>query len=496
VSLDGVISVAAGGIQNINRQMAVVSQNVANASTPGYAAEVSTQSSVTANGQGMGVHSGPAVRYVDVALQGEVFRQNATVGALQTRQSALAAVDAVQGTPGQGGDIASLLGKLQDQFSTLLSNPDSQPQQIQTVSTATTLAQAVNSLSTSYTAQRQAAHDDIGTALQTVNTALGTIGSLSLRIIALQIAGRSTADLESQRDTAVDTISRLLDVKVLRQSNGDVLVTTTSGLMLPTHGGASLTTTNAAMQPGSFYPGGGVPPIMLGGTDVTRQLNGGQIGADIALRDTTLPTFQAELDEFSQTMASRFDIQGLTLFTDPTGAVPPPFGTPTPPVQNGYVGFAATIQVNPLVQADPTLVRDGTAAPPTGQAGFTGIIQNVLQFAFGAEQSPGVPHPPSQTLGLGADGSLNAPYTSPTTLGGLASVLVASQAQDSAATVSRLGTEQAIQSALAAKLSATSGVSMDTEMSHLIQLQNAYGANARVIAAVQSMLDQFMNAIR
>ena len=90
MSLDGVLSVAAGGIQNINRQMAVVSQNVANASTPGYAAEVSTQSSVTANGQGMGVHSGPAIRYVDVALQGEVFQQNATVSGLQTRQSALA----------------------------------------------------------------------------------------------------------------------------------------------------------------------------------------------------------------------------------------------------------------------------------------------------------------------------------------------------------------------------------------------------------------------
>ena len=34
------------------------------------------------------------------------------------------------------------------------------------------------------------------------------------------------------------------------------------------------------------------------------------------------------------------------------------------------------------------------------------------------------------------------------------------------------------------------------EMSHMIELQNAYGANARVIAAVQSMLDQFMSSIK
>jgi flagellar hook-associated protein 1 len=491
VSLDGVISVATGGIQNINRQMAVVSQNVANASTPGYAAEVSTQTSMVADGQGMGVRSGPAIRNVDIALQGEVFGQNATVGGLLTRQAALNAIDAVQGTPGQGGDIASLLGKLQDQFSNLLNNPDSQPQQTQTVSTAATLAQAVNNLSAGYTAQRQAAQDDIVTQLQTVNTALATIGSLSLRIITLQVEGRSTADLESQRDTAVSTISNLLDVKVLKQPNGDMMVTTTSGLMLPTHGG-QLTTTSAVMQPGTFYPGGGVPPILLGGADVTRQLNGGQIGSDLTLRDSTLPTFQAELDEFSQNLASRFDAQGLTLFTDPTGAVP--VGAP-PPVQNGYVGIAASIQVNPLVQANASLVRDGTAALPTGLAGFTGVIQNVLQYALGAEQSPGVPQPPSHTIGLGADGTLNAPYSAPPTLGGIAATLVASQAQDSAATTSRLGTEQAIQSALAAKLSATSGVSMDTEMAHMIQLQNAYGANARVIAAVQTMLNQFLNSI-
>ena len=38
-------------------------------------------------------------RDVDTALQAEVFSQNATVAGLQTRQTALQAIDAVQGTP-------------------------------------------------------------------------------------------------------------------------------------------------------------------------------------------------------------------------------------------------------------------------------------------------------------------------------------------------------------------------------------------------------------
>ena len=68
--------------------------------------------------------------------------------------------------------------------------------------------------------------------------------------------------------------------------------------------------------------------MLGGGTDVTRQLQGGQIGANITLRDTTLPTDQGELDELSQNMATRVQrAMGLTLFTDPTGTVPAGGGT-------------------------------------------------------------------------------------------------------------------------------------------------------------------------
>jgi flagellar hook-associated protein 1 FlgK len=336
MNLDGALKIAAGGLANINRQMAVVSQNVANASTPGYAAEHGTQQSLTADGQGIGVHSGPAVRTIDAALQAEVFTQNATVAGLQTRQRALQAIDAISGTPGQGGDIASQLGDLQDQFSTLLNSPDNQVQQSRVVASAGTLARGINALSTSYTAQRQTAQDSIVTDTATMNDALATLGDLSSKIVALKAGGRSTADLENQRDAALGTLSQLVDVKVLEQANGDILVTTTSGLALPIRGVSNpLSTTGANMQPGS-----GAPAIMLAGTDVTRQLRGGQIGANITLRDVTLPTDQAELDELAQNMASRFDAQGLTLFTDPTGAVPAGGGVPA---QAGYVGFAGTI---------------------------------------------------------------------------------------------------------------------------------------------------------
>ncbi len=489
MSLDGALSIASGGLANVNRQMALISQNVANASTPGYAAETSTQQSLTADGQGMGVHSGPATRDVDAALQGQVRHQNAAVAGLQTRQTALQALDATQGAPGQGGDLASLLGDLQDQFSTLLNSPDSQAQQTQVVNAAGALAQGINNLSVAYTAQRQAAQDNIVREVATLNATLATIGRLSDKIVTLQSGGQSTADLENQRDAALADLSQLVDMKVLQQPSGDLLLTTNGGLILPIHGGTQFATSGAGMQPGAYYPGGGVPAIVLGVVDVTRQLQGGRIGANITLRDTTLPTDQAELDEFAQNLASRFAGNGLSLFTDPNGAVPSGGGVP---VQSGYVGFAGTVQVNSAVQANPGLVRDGTPSiNASGLAGFTGIINLVLNNTLGA-----APPLASNVGGLGPAGNLSAPYAVPATLGQLAATMLAAQAQDSAATTSQLDTEQAVQTTFGSKLTAQSGVNIDSEMSLMIQLQNAYGANAKVIAAVQAMWSQLLNAVR
>jgi flagellar hook-associated protein 1 FlgK len=38
------------------------------------------------------------------------------------------------------------------------------------------------------------------------------------------------------------------------------------------------------------------------------------------------------------------------------------------------------------------------------------------------------------------------------------------------------------------RFTAQSGVSIDTELSNLIALQNAYGANARVMTTIQQMM--------
>jgi flagellar hook-associated protein 1 FlgK len=504
MGLDSALSIASGGLANINAQFQLISQNVANAATPGYAAEVSTQRAITADGVGNGVLIGAATLRIDKTLQTSVIQQNAVVSGGETTQSALQAIDSVLGTPGQGNDLGSLLGNLRNCFSTLLTDPGNQTQQNAVVSSAATLARGINTISAAYSAQRQAAQSGIESTVAALNTTLKSIGSISDRIIALKPTSQGTADLENQRNAAVQTLSTLLDVKTTELANGDLSLFTAGGLTLPTRDGAgAFSIPNSAAPVGSFYPGGGIPPITLAGIDVTKQMTGGVIGANIALRDTILPTDQAALDEFAQGLSSRFAQQGLTLFTDPAGNMATGGGTP---VQAGYVGYAATIQVNPSVTTNPSLVRDGTNTdsagtfipnPPGGPAGFTGLITAIVNATFGSQTQSGAALPAFNTSGLGASGNLAAPFNANNVaLADFATSLVSSQAQQSAAATNGLANEQALQTSLNAKMSAVSGVNMDAEMSHMLSLQNAYSANARVIAAVQSMFAQLLQAVQ
>jgi flagellar hook-associated protein 1 FlgK len=243
--------------------------------------------------------------------------------------------------------------------------------------------------------------------------------------------------------------------------------------------------------------------VTLKGADITADLTAGQIGADLNLRDTTLPTLQAGLDEFSANLANQFSAQGLTLFTDNKGNVPATGGSP---VQANYVGFSSVITVNPKVVADPTLVRDGTnavAGSPTGasaftpntsgETGFTTLINRVLTYTFGNDAQPNVAQPASNTTGLGPSGTLAVSYTPQSTLAGTAAAFAGSEAELSSNATTDSTNATALQSTLQNTLSQTAGVNVDAQLSNMVALQNAYAANARVITTVQALFTVLEN---
>jgi flagellar hook-associated protein 1 FlgK len=59
-------------------------------------------------------------------------------------------------------------------------------------------------------------------------------------------------------------------------------------------------------------------------------------------------------------------------------------------------------------------------------------------------------------------------------------------------TAARRDTQEVAINAINDRLSQTSGVNVDDEMAHLVEIQNAYAANARVMTAIREMLDMLM----
>lgn len=444
--LDGALSEAASGLDSIAKRLATVSQKVANASTPGYVDRTRTVSSLDAVGEGGGVSTGVETRSVDLVLQGNLGMADAQVADSQLRQGALAAVDAASGTPGSGQDLASLVGALRDSFSTLLNDPANATQQ-----GGAALARGVNAVGTAISGARQSAQDGIVVDVAAANSALKAVDTLSVRIVAARAQGDGTAGLEDERDARIATVTLLTGARFLPQQDGSLLAVS-NGVILPQTG------TGLAMAPGALAPGIAGSPLTVNGQPALLGSPGGRIGAALALRDTVLPGLQGGVDGFARALATGFAAQGLTLFTDSTGAVP----------SAGPPGFAQAIQVNPAVTAAPNLVRDGTGGA-AGGTGNTAVIAGVLGSVL-----------------AGGSG----------TVSGQASTLVSAHATLAASAGAQVAVDTAVQTSLQAKLDAGTGVSVDKELAQLVQLQNSYGANAKVIAAVQSAWSELLQSVK
>ncbi|HYZ33405.1 MAG TPA: flagellar basal body rod C-terminal domain-containing protein [Crenalkalicoccus sp.] len=505
MSLDLALGIAGSGLAAVQRGLAQASQNIANAQTPGYTRKAVPQAALTNQELPAGLRTGPAQREVDQALQAQLNGSRAAEAAATLRDTLLRQVEDAQGTVGDGTSLPDAFSGLNDAFVALRASPDDAGLQRAALDAATTTAERLNTLSQAIGGARQQAQDTVVSEVASANAALRQIASLTLEIRTGQ--GDNAAALEDQRDQALASLSRSLDVQAVKQPDGGLTVIARGGIVLPLDPDRDvLATQPASLSAGSYYGGGGtLPGVTLNGLDITKQITGGRLGEALALRDTTLPRFQAEADLAAATLAGRMDAVGLRLYTDSDGVSVPATGAYAGSAQ---MGFAGRIQVNPAVAASPALLRDGTQAvaatpggptaftpnPSGGPAGFTTLLDRVLGNALGDVAAPGSPWPAIPTSGLGPDGSLASPFLAPATVAGYATRLTAAQSADRAAASAALDQASATRTALETRFTEASGVDTDKEMASLITLQNAYAANARVMTTVQAMWDTLLNA--
>jgi len=484
----GALSIAIQGLNAAQQQLQVISSNVANASTPGYTVKTLQQNSVVLDGSGSGVQVGGLQRSVNTALQSNLWQQTSTSGSSQVNQTYLQQLQQLFGAPNSNTSFASDLATVQSDFITLSADPSNSIYQTQVVNDAQSLTSNLNNLSTSIQGLRNNSQTDISNDLGQANQLLQTIASLNTNISKTGNAGGDVTDLEDQRDQAIQQLSQFININTYTNSDGSVTVQTQNGTLLADTQAQTLDFSVTPLTATSVYPTS-ASGITVNGQDITSQITSGSIGGLINLRDQSLPQAQAMIDEFSEGLATRFNAQGVTLFTDPAGDVP----TDTP---GDYVGFAGTIQVNPAVVNNPALLQQGTAGGPPLAAGDNTNIQNVLNYAFGDNSNAGgTPNTPFNTTGLGANGAISVNLPSGGDILDYSNNVVATLAQQYTQVNSNNTYQTNYQQTLQEQMDNESGVSIDTEMTNMISIQNAYSASARMITAVSQMFTDLLSAV-
>ncbi len=136
-------------------------------------------------------------------------------------------------------------------------------------------------------------------------------------------------------------------------------------------------------------------------------------------------------------------------------------------------GFAARITVNTGLLSDPAQLvafGPGTAAGDTTRPDF--ILSQLTNASNYYSPQTGV-------------GTPSAPYRG--TLLNYTQQFLSAQGNAADAAKQLADGQNVVLNTLQNKMDATSGVNMDNEMAHLLALQNAYSANARVMSAIKDM---------
>lgn len=390
------------GLRASQRQISVISSNVANLNTPGHTRKILPQNTQAVAGEAIGVLTGIVTRNVDLNLSRDLWTQVSAVGSLNVRQDYLQRIEQFHGPPDAELSVAAELGRLRDSFSALSDTPEDGFLLAQTVIEAETMAQKINDLGNLILQSRNDAQDDMDATVSRVNELLNQIATLNDEVQDNQNISRTTATIEDQRDEAVKELAGLIDISFFKRGDGVLVVQSARGVELASNTAKELYLNSTPLGVSSFYPDSAAGLIVAqpgfngdfntdpSAVDITENDIGGRLGGLIQLRDSDFPQQLAQVDELAHKLALRFEAQGLRLFTDASGNIPadtppdPNAGPPATPVE--YVGFSTEIQVNANIVADNTLIQRGTYGDATIQTASNEVIRRVIEFTFGATE--------------------------------------------------------------------------------------------------------------
>ena len=491
MNLSGVLNSARSALDAATAQTALVSRNIAGASDAGY-----SRKSIETGYGAAGLARAEIRRAQSPGLAGELVRTTAKAAAdssgldILTRLRGLFGGIDAELSPGQG------IGVLGQTLSAAAADPSDPVMAARAVAAASDLASGIRAMATGVASVRSDIEQALAGHADTLNGLLQRFEGINSRVVNGSHAGADTTDLQDERDGLLRQMSDIIGVSAIRRGDNDMVLQTDGGVVLFETRARPVSYAPAEpLVPGA--PGGRflVDGVAVAGPGAVMASTGGAVAGLVAVRDGAAASLETRLDETARGLIMAFresdrsvpstlpDIAGL--FTDG--------GSASLPATGGVVaGLAQRLtvaaSVDPARGGNAMLLRDGGIGAPGNPAyvanagGASAFPDRLVALAAALETPQGF----DGAAGLGDSRSVSD----------FAVRMFAAFEDSRQSTTASAEFSGAVSQRAADALTAETGVSLDAEMSRLLEIEQAYGASARLIATVGTMFDTLMAAVR
>lgn len=482
MSISGALSNALSGLTASSRNAQVVSTNLANALTPGYAPRALELVS-RSDGRVGGVLVQGVTRHVDAGLLQDRRMADSNLANAGAKAGFLTEMERLIGTPDMATSLSGRYSAFEASLVTAAAKPEEESRLLAVALRAGELTTALNDVSREIQQARTEAESRITQAVSDANTYLGQLQSLNAQIVDATNAGQPTASFMDQRRIVIDQLAELVPVRLAQRDNGAVAIYTPGGATLLDGKPAKLGfTASNLVQPHMTLENGLLDGLTINGIEVPPSgsrspVEGGRIAGLFELRDSLATDAQTQIDALARDLVARFQDPALDTTRAP--------GEPGLFTDQGLVftatdetGISARISLNAFADPDQGgalwRLRDGLGSAGPGEAGDATLLQ-----------------------------AMTAAITAPAALAsGDLGATARTASEHVSGFVSRLGQQrlsldQSVAFANAHRAALVEielgmGVDSDSEMQKLLLVEQAYSANARVIQTVEEMIDALL----
>lgn len=477
MSLNSIFGTATLALQAQQAAIETAAHNISNANVAGYSRQVVSLTPNTplytpigAVGTGVLVHDISRVR--DTMLDTNYRAQTSQSGAYNTQGDILASIGRVFGEPSATG-LSNTLDQFYASWSDLANNPSNGAAKSVVQERGAAVASTLNYFSSSLD---QVASNTLASASQQVNDInqyTSQIAGINQQIVAAEGNGTSANDLRDMRDNAIDSLSKIVPVRVIDHGNGSDTIYIA---------GATVVDGSDAKRFSLQGASGSISLQMSGRAFLTQSL-GGSLGANLGALNTDIPNAKGQLDTLAAgivTSVNAIHATGWTAAGDALGGSN--WNSVTPPTGSKVNFFDSTkttarsISLSTQVASNAAYIAGGDAQNATGNnniankmAALASDPSTVAKFGSSTETT-----------------SITEFYRDLVTRAG-----VATNNANSSATVYATLAQQA-----QTQRQSTSGVSTDEELISLTKNQQAYAAAAKIITTASSMSQTLLDMIR